>query len=277
MKPPFAYYGGKAGMARRIVSLLPPHRVYLEPFLGSGAVLFAKRPSVHEIANDVDGNVVNFFRILRERPGDLEDVCRLTPYARDEFRAADLAEPADELERARRFWVRVNQSFGKTAGDETGWSVTTARTQSPPGSVLGRIGRFGAIAERLAQVQIESCDAAHLILRMGTRDAVVYADPPYLAETRRERARRANDYRCDMGEPEEHERLALALHETEATVILSGYHSPLYDRLYGDWPRLEIPVLAHSSSAVTAARGERLEVLWSNRPINEGRLDLGLA
>jgi DNA adenine methylase len=269
MRPPFAYYGGKVGMSPLITSLLPPHRVYIEPFFGAGAVLFAKEPACHEIVNDLDGNVVTFFRVLRERPQDLERVCRLTPYARDEYRAADLTQDLDDLERARRFWVRVNQSFGKTAGVQTGFSVTSARTQSTANSVRGRVDRLLECAERLAAVTIECCDAADLVTRMATTDdAVIYADPPYLAETRRGRDRqRPGDYLCDMGLAEDHERLAEVLRATPATVLLSGYHSPLYDRLYGDWDRIEVAVHVHSSNALTNGRGERTEVIWSNRSL----------
>lgn len=269
MKPPFSYYGGKIGMARRIAPLLPPHRTYMEPFFGSGAVLFAKPQAPNEIINDVDRNVATFFRVLRDQTDDLIDVCALTPHSREEFVAADLADAdLDDLERARRFWVRVNQSFAKTTNDRTGWSITTARSQSVPGSILGRIGRFRAAAARLMHCSIECCDAADLIDRLATADTAIYADPPYLASTRVARAE-ADDYRHDMGHVDGHVRLAEALHETEATVILSGYPSPLYEDLYADWPRIEIPVLAHSSNAVTADRGERIEVLWSNRPLVE--------
>jgi hypothetical protein len=111
MRPPFAYYGGKQGMAELIVSLLPAHRVYIEPFFGSGAVFFAKPPAVIEIINDVDRGVITFFRVLRERPAELERVCALTPHARAEYEAAELGEDLDDLEVARRFWVKVNQSF----------------------------------------------------------------------------------------------------------------------------------------------------------------------
>src|SRR5207245_2930694 len=87
VKAPITYYGGKSGMASWIASLLPPHRTYMEPFFGSGAVLFCKRPAVHEIVNDLDGNVVTFFRRLRERPVEVEVVCRVPPYAREECEA----------------------------------------------------------------------------------------------------------------------------------------------------------------------------------------------
>lgn len=268
MRPPFAYYGGKTGMASRITALLPPHRVYLEPFFGSGAVLFAKTPAAIEIVNDLDHSVVTFFRVLRERPDELEMACRLTPYARAEYGLAVLGGELPDLERARRFWVRVNQSFAKTAGRQTGFSVTTRRTVSPAACTWQRIGRFAAVAERLQRVIFECCDAAVLIERMATDDTVVYADPPYLGETRASRERsRPSDYRCDMGRSEDHERLAEVLCVTPATVVLSGYPSALYDRLYADWWRIEVPVRVHSSNAASVGRAERVEVLWSNRPL----------
>lgn len=274
MRPPFAYYGGKVGLAPIIVDLLPPHRVYIEPFFGAGAVLFAKRPSAHEIVNDVDGDIVTFFRVLRERTDDLEEVCLLTPYARDEFAAAVLDEDLDELERARRFWVRVNQSFAKTPGQASGWSVTTKRSHSTAASVQGRLSRFHAVAARLASVCIENCDGAQLIERLGQADdAVIYADPPYVATTRNGRTYgRAEDYGHDMGDDDAHRRLAATLHATAATVVLSGYHSPLYDELYGAWDRIEVPVRVHASNAVSVDRGQRLEVLWCNRPLDGRRV-----
>ena len=266
MKPPFAYYGGKVGMSQRIVSLLPPHRVYIEPYLGCGAVLLAKPRSQHEIVNDLDGALVAFWRCLRDRPADLERACALTPYAREEFEETDLDGDVDDLELARRFFVRVTQSFGKSAGPSSGWSVTTTRTQSPAISALTKAARFGALAERLAGVVIERYDAPGLIDRLATSDTVIYADPPYLASTRS--ARGGNGYRIEADE-EHHERLADALHATPATVLLSGYHSPLYDRLYDGWDRVEVPVRIHASNAVTSERGYRVEVLWSNRELRE--------
>ena len=272
--PPFAYYGGKVGLARHLIALMPPHRVYIEPFFGSGAVLFAKSPVAIEIGNDLDLNVWTFFEVLRTRPDELEAVCRLTPYHRHEFDRALLDEDLDDLERARRFWVRVNQSFSKTAGRQTGFSVTTARTQSVVNSELGRIGRFARVADRLRSVVWECCDAADLVARTATSDdVVVYLDPPYLASTRRKRAGRTpTDYLHDMGDAASHERLAEAARATPATVILSGYPSPLYDRLYGDWWHVDIPVKAHSSNAVTAERGDRIERVWMNREPDTGRL-----
>ncbi|HEX9888625.1 MAG TPA: DNA adenine methylase [Nitriliruptorales bacterium] len=262
--PPFSYYGGKVGLSRLIVGLLPAHHTYIEPYLGSGAVLLAKARSRHEIVNDLDGALTTFWRMLRDRPTDLERVCALTPYARAEFAAADLDADVDELELARRFFVRVSQSFGKSAGPSTGWSVTTARTQSTAVSALTKVARFATLARRLAGVVIECCDAPGLIVRLATCDTVVYVDPPYVTSTRS--ARGGNGYRHEVDD-DHHVRLAGVLHDTPATVILSGYTCPLYEEMYAGWWRHEIPVRVHASNAVTAARAARTEVLWSNREL----------
>lgn len=273
MKAPITYYGGKSGMADLIVSHMPPHRVYIEPFFGSGAVFFAKPKATHEILNDRDNAIVAFFRVLRDRPAELERACRLTPYSRHEWATTDLDEPGiDDLELARRFFIRVTGSFAKSAGSQSGWSVTTARSQSVTGSMHGRIDRFAGCATRLSDAVIESCDAADLVRRLATPGTVIYADPPYLDVTR---GTASNDYRCDMGDAEAHEDLADALCSTEATVLLSGYPSPLYDRLYDGWDRLEVRTHAHGSNALTSSRGARTEVLWSNRPLSQqGTLEL---
>jgi DNA adenine methylase len=276
MRPPFAYFGGKAGSAETIVTMIPPHRVYMEPFFGSGAVFFAKPPSRFEIINDLDDSVVTFFRVLRAMPEALEEVCTLTPHARTEFERADLAAELDDLERARRFWVRINQSFAKTHSDRTGWSITTARTQSVPASIRGRIGRFAVVAERLMDTTIECCDAADLIDRLATGDTVIYADPPYVRSVRRRgvQAGNGNDYRQDMTD-DDHRRLAEALRATPAFVILSGYPSPLYEDLYHGWCRIDRAVTAFSSNSRTNARTGRVESIWTNRPVPQLAMDFG--
>lgn len=272
-RAPFAYYGGKSGMARRLVAMMPPHRAYIEPFFGSGAVLFRKPPSRHEIVNDIDGAVVTFFRVLREQPEELTRVCALSPHARDEFGLADLDdEQLTDLERARRFWVRINQSFTKGLG-QSGWSITTARTQSVPATALSRITRFEVAAQRLALVTIENCDAMALVERLATSDTLIYADPPYVHATRRSGGRVTQvDYRHEMTD-EDHIALAEVLHATPATVLLSGYPGDLYQDLYGEWDFIDVEVTAHSSNAAAKGRTSRTERIWSSRPI-EGALDL---
>lgn len=267
VRAPFAYYGGKAGMAPTLIELMPEHRVYMEPFFGSGAVLFAKPPARFEIVNDLNRNIVTFFEVLRTQPAELEEACLLTPHARVEFLNADTEEPGiDDVERARRFWVRVNQSFAKNDGTQTGWSITTARSQSVAASIVSRVGRFADAAARLMLCAIECCPAVELIDRLATDETLIYCDPPYLADTRRSRSQRnvTADYLHDMGLPAQHEELAECLHRTPAKVLLSGYPSDLYDSLYADWNHVDLNVRIHASNAVKVERGDRVERIWMN-------------
>jgi hypothetical protein len=122
LRPPIAYFGSKVRIAPRIVEYLPPHRGYVEPYCGSLAVLFAKPPTVYECVNDLDGDLVLFWRMLRDRLPDLERVCRLTPHAREEYAQSwPITDDVDDLERARRVWVKLTQGRGgslRTTGCE---------------------------------------------------------------------------------------------------------------------------------------------------------------
>lgn len=275
MKPPFAYYGGKTRLAPWIVSLMPPHRVYVEPFAGSAAVLLAKPTTTHEILNDVDGEIVNFFRVLRTRSAELEAACRLTPYSRDEYaaaRATDL-EDLDPVERARVWWVRCTQSFAATASSSTGWSTSVKRGSNNARSVWNRLDRFSAICERLGTVVIENRDAIDVIERYATRDAVIYCDPPYLDASRTSYAggrRPGGDYPHEYSTEKEHRALAEALTATPATVLISGYPSELYETLYADWHRVERRVLCRTTNGRSGSNTHVLEVIWANRPLLEG-------
>lgn len=273
MRPPYPYFGGKQKMSHLLVSMLPPHRVYLEPFFGAGAVFFAKPLAQHSVINDIDQSVVNFLQVLRERPEDLAEVCALTPHSRVEFDAADL-DAADlvALERARRFWVRVNQSFAKTSGGRTGWSATVARNQSIPATVRNRLNRFAPCAGMLMRASIECCPAVDVVTRLAkTDDTLIYADPPYLGATRVNRptsAKAKGDYRHDMLDADRHAELAEVLRATPATVILSGYPSDLYEDLYGDWWHQDVHVTVHSSNSTTTSRDGRVERIWSNKDLD---------
>ncbi|MBI5611292.1 MAG: DNA adenine methylase [Deltaproteobacteria bacterium] len=272
MNPAFAYYGGKAGLARTIVSLFPSHRVYIEPFAGSLSVLFAKKPAQHEIVNDLDEAIVNFYRVLRDRPDELGRACELSPHSRTEFYRADCdAADVDDLERARRWFVRVTQSFSKTGKLSSGWSVSSHRSHPLSIGTLNKIARFAQVAERLRTVTLECCDATDIVRRLATPDAVVYVDPPYVPSTRASRVKRASDYHIEMDDAG-HIRLSEALRATPATVVVSGYPSALYDQLYGDWQRVDFQVFASSSNHSRSDRGHRTEVLWSNRPFAVGPL-----
>ena len=254
---------------------MPAHRVYLEPFFGSGAVFFAKQPAQHEVINDVDNVVVTFFRVLREQPMELERVCRLTPYSRREWELCRDVREADlpDLEVARRFWVRVTQSFAAAVGSRGGWSISTEQNTRAPVTVQARLDRFKTVAERLAGVSIENVAATDLIERLATPDTVIYADPPYMDHVRRgSRGTRSSDYGFDMGDPEDHKDLARVLLATPATVILSGYPSELYDELYADWWSEDKQVNSQSVNRRTGQWIKRTEQIWCNRDLGAGRL-----
>lgn len=276
LKPPIPYYGGKSRIADWIVGLMPAHDSYVELFSGSASVLFAKAPSTHEILNDLDSSVVTFFRVLREQPAELVQVCRLTPYAREEFLAADLTEPGlSDLEHARRFFVRVTQGFSRATGRQgnVGWSISIAQNTSAQRHTANLLERFVGVAARLQRVAIDNRPAVECVERYGRPGVVLYADPPYLDETRSSLHHRPRgDYTAEYHRPDDHRELAAALRATPATVFLSGYPSDLYDELFGDWHRIERSVFVSSSNR-SRQRKRALEVVWSNRPIG-GRLEL---
>lgn len=272
MRSPFPYYGSKVRLASRIVSLFPPHRTFVEPFAGSAAVLFAKPASPVEVINDLDGNVVTFFRVLRDRRDELVEALRLTPYARAEYNAAVLEDvDLSELERARRFFVRAQQGFNAAGtGRWAGWSngIRNGSTCDAH-SVADSVDRLHVVAERLRRVVVEDRDAVEVMKAYDGADAVMFLDPPYLASTRRSLDRqRPKDYACDTSSEDDHRRLAEAAHACTATVLLSGYSSPLYGELYADWHHIEWDVTRPSSNRSGRAADMATEVLWSNRPLD---------
>lgn len=270
MKPPFAYYGGKTKLARVIAGMLPAHGHYVEPFAGSLAVLLAKPRSSMETVNDIDGDLMTFWRVLRDRPDELTRVMALTPHSRAEHQAAYDIDVNDDLERARRVWVLLSQGRGGTMR-RTGWRYYSkpTTTQGMPDYLDAYVDRVPSCARRLHGVSLECRDALDVIADYGRHDDVLlYCDPPYVGSTR------SSNYRHEMTGDAAHVDLAEALRSCRATVVLSGYPSPLYDDLYGDWHRLEIPAWTGNGirNGATKTDGDRIEVLWSNREIGQSAL-----
>lgn len=259
LKPPFAYYGGKTTLAPVIAKMLPPHEHYVEPFAGSLAVLLAKKPSRAETVNDLDGDLVTFWRVLRDRPEELERACALTPHSRAELALAAELEVSDDLERARRVFVRLTQSRSHSM-KQTGWWTTKnplGRTVAP--SVRAFALRIASVAGRLEDVSLESRDALNVIRDYGSEPtACLYVDPPYLGSTR------ATNYRVEMTADDAHVALADALNECKASVVLSGYDAPLYAELFDGWHRVAL-----QGATTLSGDTDRVEVLWSNRPLGE--------
>lgn len=260
MKSPIPYFGGKQRLAPWIVGMLPEHEHYVEPFAGSLSVLLAKRPTRMETVNDLDGELMTFWRVLRDQPDDLLRACMLTPHSRaglDETFTP--APPGDDLELARRIWSRLAQGRSGTLR-RTGWRHyidPAGSVTSMPGYLEAYVDRLAAAAERLHAVSLECLPALTLIGKYGAQpDVLLYVDPPYLGTTRP-----WSNYRLEMKSDEEHRELAAALADCQATVVLSGYDSPLYDELYGSWRRYEKSTMTGNAKATKA----RTEVLWSNR------------
>lgn len=263
--PPFSYYGGKTALAQEIASRLPAHDHYVEPFAGSLAVLLAKPRSKQETVNDLDGGLVAFWRTLRDRPDELHRVATLTPHSREELAlsAAD-SEDMDDLERARRVWVTLTQSRSHSMKG-TGWWTRKKYAGTTPGEYLAAYaGRMPAAAARLAGVSLENRDALDVIRDYGTEPtACIYADPPYLGETR------AVNYRLEFTAREQHEQFADACRSAKASVVVSGYASELYAEMFAGWHVDELKAPTALSGAT-----DRVEVLWSNSAFGNGGLDI---
>ncbi len=279
--PVMRYHGAKWRLAPWIVSFFPDHDTYLEPYGGSAGVLLRKPRSRAEIYNDLDGEVVNLFRVLRdpEQASRLAELCALTPYARAEFEVCLETGGAelDALERARRTVFRAQAGYGSAGATKgrTGFRAYTGsgRSQTTAGDWANFPGRIQALAKRLQGVLIERRPALGLITEQRNPGTLIYADPPYLHETRVIDG--GSYYRHEMSEPE-HVALLARLRKTRSAVVLSGYRSELYDDLllpYG-WERHETQAHANGRRGTVP----RTECLWLNpvciaaRDGDQGRL-----
>ena len=247
------YPGAKWGMAAEIVSMMPKHRSYLEPFFGSGAVLFNKPPSAIETVNDIDGEITNFFRVLREQTDELIRAISLTPYSREVFDDAHENRGVTEFDRAYRFAIRFRMGHGFKTYQKTGFKIDRyARERSYCVDVWNKMpSMLSDAAERLKRVQIENRPALDLIKKFNFSNVLIYADPPYLLDTRG-----GKQYRHEMDE-QDHLELLAALKSHKGYVILSGYPSEMYDRELRGWNKIQRKSYNQNSD-------QRTEVLWFN-------------
>jgi DNA adenine methylase len=267
MKPPMPYFGGKITLGPTIAGLFPEHGHYVEPYGGSLAVLLAKPRTKYETVNDIDAELMTFWRVLRDQPQELARACALTPHARTEHvQSYERPIGVPDLEVARRVWIQLTQGRAGIRRS-TGWRhyVKPVGTAPMPDYLDGYVDRIYACAERLHGVSLECRPALDLIERYGREPSVLlYVDPPYLGDTRS-----SGSYLHEMSSEQEHRDLAAALDACLATVIVSGYPSGLYESLYGRWQRLEFAAGTGQGGEIWA---NRTEVLWSNRPLGEAHL-----
>ncbi|MGE5604528.1 MAG: DNA adenine methylase [Bacteroidota bacterium] len=245
-----------------MLPLLPSCNHYCEPFGGSAAVLLNRTPSPVETYNDLDSEVVNFFKVLREEKEKLIEAIALTPFSREEFVKAIQApkEGLSELERARRFYIRARQARTGLAQTASPGRWATCRDTSRRG-MGGAVSRWLGgyydlveIASRLIRVQIDNRPAIDVIKAYDSEDTLFYCDPPYPHESRGD----SKAYSFEMTN-EEHQELAKVLHKIQGKAAVSGYVCELMQDLYGDWRRIDAsPRLCHSVKTI------RQEALWVN-------------
>ena len=258
----FGWYGGKYSHLDWLLPLLPKTTHFCDLFGGSAAVLINRDPSPVETYNDVDSELVTFFRVLREQKETLIEAIGLTPFSREELTRAcrESTEGLSDLERARRFFVRARQvrtGLAQTASAGRWAHCLLTSRAGMAGAVsrwLGSIEDLSAIAQRLLRVQIENAPALEILDRYDTTETLFYCDPPYVHDTRGD----SKAYGHEMTDLD-HRDLARALKGAKGKVALSGYHGPLYDEIYSDWWRVEADArLCHS------VKKERREILWLN-------------
>lgn len=224
------YAGSKWTMAKWIIREMPLHKVYLEPFFGSGAVLFGKEPAEVELINDIDNNVANLFKIMRDSPVNLANLVKLTPYVKDEYQKSyeTLQEDVSELERARSFLVRCWMAQNGKTATKTGWRNSDRAVKEwiqLPRTIV-------SAAERLKSVQINNMDALKLIKNYNYEDCLIYADPPYLRSTKSQ-----GMYAYEMSK-RQHINFLEIITQHRGPAIVSGYESELYNTYLYSWRKI---------------------------------------
>lgn len=254
MKALLKYPGAKNRLAPWIVSHIPSHKVYCEPFLGSAAVFLNKEPAYNEILNDLDDDIYNFFKVVRENP---EELCRLieaTPYSRTEYTTAyvESEEEALSIERARRFAVKCWQGFGCGNKYKNGYRRGIGAASPNPAKAWARLPEtIQLAAERIKNAQIEHKDALELITDLCGKDTFIYIDPPYLQDTRKSYL-----YNHEMTD-EQHAELLQIVKESDCKIMISAYENELYDNVLADWKK------EHKSTTAECSR-RRVETLYMN-------------
>lgn len=260
MRAIIRYPGSKWGLADWIISHFPENydkMVYLEPFCGSGAVFFNKIPGAVETVNDLDGDIVNLYRVLRDNPEELKRVLSLTPYSREEY---DLSfEPCeDPVERARRYMVKTTQAIGAKMDGKCGWrNHKQMKIGGTACKWAGICDTIDAAAKRLRGdtthlVQIEHMDAMRLIERYDNPDVLMYLDPPYVLCSRR-----SGRLYCHEMDDDGHKKLMELITNSRAKIVLSGYQSDIYNDALQGWHKDTI------QSQVTSA-DKATEIIWQN-------------
>lgn len=256
----FNYFGGKFTYVDKLQQYFPIHFHFIDVFMGSMVVTLNKRPSNIDTANDINGDIVNFFRVLREQPEELISLLELTPVAREEFNNSWDMTGISNLERARRFYVRIRQSFcGMGAQRKNkGWHMVKTQSRCKMGETVSRwrnaIEKLWPVIERLKSIQIENRDFREIIPVLDSETSFFYCDPPYHKEARCS----FNDYMFEFSN-KDHEDLAELLHGIQGKAMISGYDCKSMRELYSGWYIVKFPVKFNNIRSTQAQ-----ECIWMN-------------
>lgn len=273
-RPVMRYHGGKFRLADWVIGHFPNHKFYVEPFGGVASVLMKKPRSHGEVYNDLDGDIVNVMRVLRDADlrEQLIEALTLTPYSRDEFALA-FEHTDDAVESARRTFIRAEMGFGSAGATKgtTGFRIDTKRNYGTAQQIWARMPEgLAAFGQRLQGVLIENRPAIDVLRDHDTPDTLFYVDPPYVHDTRKMGGK---TYRHEMTD-DEHAELLSALLDLDGMVVLSGYPHPLYDNMLTGW-RCET---REARIAAGRGTGKRIEALWLSPRVSDfmgvGLLDL---
>ena len=263
VRTPLTYYGGKQALSRQIVPLFPSHRCYLEPFAGGAAVLFAKPRAERETLNDADGQIMAFWRAVRDRPDELAAAIEATPYGRAEWRASR-ERADDDLEAARRLLVNVDQSFSRSRRSFSVPCIGENRGCWQPGTWANLPPKIVAAAERLKGVALEDGDAVDLIPKWDRHDAVIYCDPPYVGHLR---LAPEIGYNVDATEDLWPRLVETLLSVEHAAVVLSGYPCAEAEDL--GWRMVPLEMKRTVGLSDQGKRRDAPQVVWLNDNVPE--------
>jgi len=227
---PLIWFGGKGKQAEYIISKMPPHKVYVEPFGGAAHVISQKPRVNHEVYNDIDGIVVNFIMQSIENTEELIRRCSQLPYSRElyeKWRREKL--PRDPLERAVRFFYLNRSAISKGNAEEvpkTGWRHSTKSSQNPAMGYVNACQKIRQFADRMRGVMIENLDWREIIEKYDSEEALFYVDPPYIGREK---------YYAGGFTLEDHYELGQMLNRCKAKVIISYYDDPILHEIYKGW------------------------------------------
>lgn len=264
VNPPFGYFGSKNKLALKLCEELPPHNCWVEAFCGSASLTLAKPPAPIEVINDIDNEIINVFRQLRENQTKLFRVLQLTPYARYEFENAKIRNENDsDLERARKFLIKAMMAINGIMGEESGgFSYSLSYSRNNKGARVNRwynlTSRLSKVIERMRNVRLENRDAKKIFEKFLDRPAtLIYLDPPYLGD-------RTKGYNEDLNDEQYHEELLDLANKAQCMVFISGYENDLYNEILNSdrgWNKKTIPATTKGSNGKSYVRKE---VVWMN-------------